>query len=166
MRCKQYQMSQDLIPPPPSETAAYISMRPFFFEPLSWRLPRSPWIHRRTVTSFGNSCDQVSSRFVVASLLGGERVFGGDEFASEGFAEERLREAVDVRLSLRQPGLDLVREREQLFDATHDFLLLGQWGKRDDDVANVVEVQARFALSIRRFEQLLSAVCDADNPVK
>ena len=69
---------------------------------------------------------QLRRGFVGAGFAGGEGVFGGDEFASEGFAEERLREAVDVRLSLRQPGLDLVREREQLFDATHDFLLLGQ----------------------------------------
>ena len=75
-----------------------------------------------------DSCQQHAGGFVVAVLLLGEGVFGGDEFASEGFGQERLREAVDVRLRLPQPGLDLVRERKQLFDSTHDFLLLGQRG--------------------------------------
>lgn len=72
------------------------------------------------------TCQQRAGGFVVSPVAGGEGVFGGDEFASEGFGQERLREAVDVRLRLPQPGLDLVREREQLFDSTHDFLLLGQ----------------------------------------
>lgn len=75
-------------------------------------------------------------------------MFGGDEFATEGLAEERLREAVDVRLSQLQPGLDLVREREQLFDATHDFLLLGQRRERKRVVFNAVRRKIRLGRTI------------------
>ena len=52
-----------------------------------------------------NAFEQHAGGFVVAAFAGGEGVFGGDEFASEGFGQQRLREAVDVRLRLPQPGL-------------------------------------------------------------
>lgn len=88
-------------------------------------------------------CQQRAGGFVISPVTGGEGVFGGDEFASEGFGQERLREAIDVRLRLPQPGLDLVREREQLFDSTHDFLLLGQRGNWSWKRFDVADVQVR-----------------------
>ncbi len=81
------------------------------------------------------SLQERGSGFVIPALSRSEGVFGGDEFASEGFGQERLREAVDVRLRLPQPDLDLVREREQLFDSTHDFLLHGQRGEWDAEIS-------------------------------
>ena len=54
-----------------------------------------------------------------------------NQFATKSFGQNRLRETVDVRLRLLQSGLDLVREREQLFDPKHDFLLLGERGEWD-----------------------------------
>lgn len=48
----------------------------------------------------------------------GEGVFGGDEFASEGFSPERLCEAVDVRLRLPPPGIDQLRSDRTNADST------------------------------------------------
>ncbi len=52
--------------------------------------------------------------FVVAAVGAGEGVLGWNEFASEGFSQQRLREAVGVALRLLRPGLDLAQELEQL----------------------------------------------------
>lgn len=63
-----------------------------------------------------NPFQQRTGGFVGAGLAAGEVGFGGDQFAPEGFGQDRLRQPVDPRPGCGQLGFQPVGQSEQLLD--------------------------------------------------
>lgn len=70
------------------------------------RQPSSRWGVRFNGRRIANSFEQLTGGFEVGGFAGGEGVFGGEEFASESFGQERRFEAVDESLRL-SPARDI-----------------------------------------------------------
>ena len=80
---------------------------------------------------FADAGEEFAGGFVGAGFAASEVGFGGDQFAPEGFGQDRLRQPVDPRPGGGQLGFQPVGEREQLLDPPDDLVLFGE-GREGD----------------------------------
>src|SRR5437870_4211599 len=89
---------------------------------------------RELVPGTSDAFQQNGSGFVVWVLR--------DEFAAEGFGEDRLRELLDVRFGFRVARYELIGQRKQRFYAAHDFVLFGEWRQTKHDRLHIPLIDA------------------------
>jgi hypothetical protein len=73
----------------------------------------------------------------------GQIGLGRDQFPSEGFGQDRLRQRVLPYSRHNYPIFDYICQREQTSDAPNDFALFSHRGSWYAHTANVVEVKVR-----------------------
>lgn len=77
--------------------------------------------------------EEFAGGFVAAGFAAGEVGFGGDQFAPEGFGQDRLRQPVDPLPGGVQLGFQPVGQSEQLLDPPDDLVLFGEGREGDND---------------------------------
>lgn len=63
--------------------------------------------------------------------------------------EDGFEEAAALGLGPRELRFELITDRHQFVDLGDDAILLGEWGDRNCERTNVVEVQSRLAGTVR-----------------